>query len=238
MSQSQYFYTQLTVTDLEKLVHHFQEEFETLLKDIFSDDELATHERSIDTIAAVFVQPILSELSFDDFYPDKDLEQEQRTFFESCKSSICLENLPYFQSNPFQVSYLIQLLSKLGEVLIDLGGVSELVFKEKYLLNIKKYKTIDHLLGVNAETTPSSNKPFIPVHQIDFFVIDVYKEIERLRREGKLETIEMPSEKRMKLLNLMKAQKLHPEELMRKSGLGAKEFDDNMESLKFFLKKI
>ncbi|MFY7993914.1 MAG: hypothetical protein ACOVP4_11520 [Bacteriovoracaceae bacterium] len=238
MSQSQYFYTQLTVTDLEKLVHHFQEEFETLLKDLFSDDELATHERSIDTIAAVFVQPILSELSFDDFYPDEDLEQEQKTFFESCKSSICLENLPYFQSNPFQVSYLIQLLSKIGEVLIDLGGVSELVFKEKYLLNIKKYKTIDHLLGVNAETTPSSNKPFIPVHQIDFFVMDVYKEIERLRREGKLETIEMPSEKRMKLLNLIKAQKLHSEELMRKSGLGAKEFDDNMESLKFFLKKI
>jgi len=238
MTQSQYFYTQHTVTDLEKLVHHFQEEFETLLKDSFCDDELAIHERSIDAIAAVFVQPILSELSFDDFYPDEDLEQEQRAFFESCKSSICLENLPYFQSNPFQVSYLIQLLSKVGEVLIDLGGVNELVFKEKYLLNLNKYKTIDHLLGVKVKTAPSSNKPFIPVHQIDFFVIDVYKEIERLCREGKLETIEMPSEKRMKLLNLMKIEKLHPEELMRKSGLGAKEFDDNMESLKFFLKKI
>lgn len=237
MSTSQYFYTQLTVTDLEKLVKHFQDEFETLLKDSFSDDELAIHERSIDAIAAIFVQPIISELSFDDFYPDEDLEQEQRLFFESCKSSICLENLPYFQSNPFQVSYLILLLGKLGEVLIDFGGVNELVFKEKYLLNLKKYKTMDHLLGIK-EVAPVVNKPFIPVHQIDFFVMDVYKEIERLRREGKLEAIEMPSEKRMKLLGLMKVEKFHPEELMKKSGLGAKEFDDNMESLKFFLKKI
>lgn len=238
MLQSQYFYTQLTVPDLERLVHHFQEEFETLLKDSFSDDELTTHERSIDTIAAVFVQPILSELSFDDFYADEDLEKEQRAFFETCKSSICLENLPYLQSNPFQVSYLIQLLSNLGEVLIDLGGVNELVFKQKYLGNLNKYKTIDSLLGVKVEAAPSVNKLFIPVHQIDFFVMDVYKEIERLRREGKLVAIEMPSEKRMKLLSLMKVEKLHPEELMKKSGLGAKEFDDNMESLKFFLKKI
>ena len=236
MPASQYFYLKTSVSDLEKIIESFQEEFDTMLKDAFSDDELSQLERSIDSIAAVFVQPIMSELTFDDFYVWEEFEKEQRLFFENCKSSICLENMPYLQSNSFQVTYLIELLKKFDEVLVDRGGVNELMFKGEYLKTLERFKTIDSLLGVKEER-PISHKQFIPVHQIDFFVVDVYKEIDRLKKEGKLDVISFSSEKRMKILTMMKAEKLHPEELLRKSGLNAKDFDDHMEALKFALKK-
>jgi hypothetical protein len=237
MSSSQYFYLQTPLSDLEKIIESFQEDFDTMLKDSFSDDELTQYERSIDNIAAVFVQPIISELSFDDFYVWEEVAESQRRFFENCKSSICLENMPYLQSNSFQVTYLIELLKKFDEVLIDRGGVNELMFKEEYLKTLSRFKTIDSLLGVKEEK-PVLSKPFIPVHQIDFFVVDVYKEIERLKREEKLSGVTLPSEKKMKILEIMKQERLATEELLKKSGLNAKDFDDHLEGLKFALKKI
>lgn len=239
MPASQYFYLKTSVNDLEKIIESFQEDFDVLLKDAFSDDELQQLERSIDSIAAVIVQPIMSELTFDDFYVWEELASEQRRFFESCKSSICFENMPYLQSNAFQVTYLIELLKKFDEVLIDRGGVNELMFKNEYLKTLANFRTIDALIGV-AEEKPAttSNKPFIPVHQIDFFVVDVYKEIDRLKKEGKLSEISLPSEKRMKILEVMKLERLPTEGILRKSGLGAKDFDDHLEGLKFQLKKL
>ncbi len=237
MSGSQYFYLKNSVTDLEKIVEAFQEEFDNTLNDNFSDDELLQFERSIDSIASITVQPIMSELTFDDFYVWDEFEESQRSFFGSCKSSICLENMPYLQSNPFQVSYLLDLLNKFDDVLVDRGGVQELMFKEEYLKTLSKYKKIDSLLGIKEEIIVPK-KVFIPVDQIDFFVLDVYKEIDRLTKEGKISGVEISSEKRKKIFEVMKVERLHTEEILRKSGLNAKDFDDQLEALKFLLKKI
>lgn len=235
MSRSHYFYFKLSVKDLESIVAAYQIEFDTLLEDCFSDDELALYEKQVDAIAAVYVQPILSEMSFDDLYADEKNEQQQRSFFESARSSICLENLPYFESNPFQVTYLKALLSKFPEVLIDRGGVNELVFKDDYLKELSRYKDIDFLIPeyVPPKAEVKTSKPVDP---IDFFVRDVYLEIERLR--GHEINLEGQSEKLKKIFLVMSAEKLDSSALLRKTGLNAKEFDDTLERLKFWLKKI
>ena len=239
MSRSHYFYFKLSVKDLEPLVSAYQVEFDALLEDCFSDEELIQYEKMIDAIAAVYVQPILSEMSFDDFYADEKNEEVQRSFFESARSSICLENLPYFESNPFQVTYLQSLLSRFPEVLIDSGGVHELVFRDQYLLELSKHKDIDSL--ISEYVAPKQEvKTSRPVDPIDFFIFDVYKELDRLKAEGKTADIRLDdqSEKLKKIFFVMSAEKLDSSALLRKTGLGAKEFDDTLERLKFFLKKI
>ncbi len=239
MSRSHYFYFKLSVKDLESLVSAYQAEFDLLLEDCFTDDELTIYEKMIDAIAAVYVQPILSEMSFDDFYADEKREDMQRSFFEAAKSSICLENLPYFESNPFQVTYLKALLSRFAEVLIDRGGVNELVFKEDYLSELSKYKDIDSLIP-EIEMPKPEIKTSRPVDPIDFFIFDVYKEIDRLKSTEKISDIDLEgqSEKFKKIFSVMSAEKLDASALLRKTGLNAKEFDDTLERLKFWLKKI
>jgi hypothetical protein len=184
------------------------------------------------------VQPILSELSFDDFYPCPKEEEKQRSFFESCQSSICLDNLPYFESNPFQITYLIDLLWSLDEVLIDRGGVSELIFKREYIDELKKFKTMEVLLPVEKE------KPIVvttkrPVNPIDFTIHDVYKELALVEAMGIEIPISDQSEKLQKIFAAAKSDKdLDADALLKRSGLIPKDFGDNLERLKFFLKKL
>lgn len=234
MSRSLTFYFLLNVSNLEKVVENFQKEFNATLEDTFSDDELTQFEKEIDSIAAVYTQPIFSELSFDDFYAGND-EEKKKFFFETCQSSILLENLPYLESNPFQVSYLQELLKKFDNVLVDRGGTNDLMFKEEYLSTIAKFKTIDSLIH---QYVPKKKeiKTFKPVDPIDFLVLDVYKEVERL--SGKeISTEELP-QKLGKLFFVMRNEQLDPASLYVKSGLNAKDFDDGLEKLKFFLRKL
>lgn len=239
MSRSHYFYFKLSVKDLESLVSAYQAEFDLLLEDCFTDEELTMYEKMIDAIAAVYVQPILTEMSFDDFYADERNEEAQRAFFLAARSSICLENLPYFESNPFQVTYLKALLSRFPEVLVDRGGVNELVFKDDYLSELAKYKDIDSLIPEVQIPRPEI-KTSKPVDPIDFFIFDVYKEIDRLRLQEKIQSIDLEgqSEKLKKIFFVMSAEKLDSSALLRKTGLNAKEFDDTLERLKFWLKKL
>lgn len=238
MSRSHYFYFKLSVKDLENVVSAYQVEFDTLLEDCFSDEELLSFETLIDAIAAVYVQPILSEMSFDDFYADEIREEDQRNFFHSAKSSICLENLPYFESNPFQVTYLKTLLKKFPEVLIDCGGVNTLMFKDQYLLDLSKFKDIDSLVPLSEAPRPEikTSKPLDP---IDFFIFDVYKEIDRLKLSDKWQSLNFDgqSDNLIKIFKVMSAEKLDSSALLRKTGLNAKTFDDTLERLKFWLKK-
>ncbi len=235
MSRNHNFYFRQNLKDLDLLVKAHQLSFETLLNDEFSDGELQNFEKLIDSIAAIYVQPILSELSFDDFYSAASEEDKQRSFFESCKSSISLENIPYFESNPFQVSYLLSLLEKFDDVLIDRGGVSELCFKSSYVYELKKHKTFESLISAVAPQ-PREVKTSRPIDPIDFLVLDVYKEIMRLENSGK--TVLLESEKLNRILKIMTHERLDATSLFKKTTMGAKEFDDHLEKLKFTLKKI
>lgn len=236
MALSHYFYLPHTVSELERLVKSHQDEFEALVGDTFTEEESIKHEKHLDSLAAVYVQPILSELSFDDFYPNPLLEEKQRTFFKRCRSSLCLENIPYFESNPFQVTYLIDLLWSFEEVLIDRGGVQELTFREDYLADLKKYKTMESLLtDIEVRPVEAKSSPRAPVNPIDFLIRDVYKELDRLKSVDLAES----SEKMKKIYSVMIGEKDDDaSSLLRKTGLGAKDFDDHLEKLKFFLKKI
>lgn len=241
MTRTHYFYFRLTVKELEALVQAHQMDFDSLVKDNFPEDVLNQYEKMLDDLAAVIPQPILSELSFDDFYADPNLEGEQRLFFSSCRSSLCLDNLPYFQTNPFQVSYLLMFLKRIEESLIDQGGVSALVFKKYYMEELSRYKNLETLMEkVSAKVLET--KTTKPVHPIDFVILDVYKEIDRLSAQNKIffasEQMETQSEKLKKLFSVMKVEKLDASALLKRSTLIPKDFGDYLERLKFFLKKI
>jgi hypothetical protein len=237
MPRSHYFYSKLTVPELERVIEAYQREFDTMLEDTFSDKELESFESKIDAIAAVYVQPILSELSFDDFYEDPDEAEEQKAFFLAAQSSLCLENLPYFESNPFQVSYLKQLLASLGELLIDRGGVEPLIFKERYLLSLSKFKDLDTLIP-KIHVLPEV-KTTLPVDPIDFLIMDVYQEMNRLKASGKTSLLNISdlSEKVQSIYHALGTERLDATSLLRKTKLNPKDFDDGLERLKFWLRK-
>lgn len=235
MAQSLIFFLPLETSFLEKLILSFQEEFDHLLEDTFSDDELKSFATDLDALGAVFPGPLSSEISFEDFYSRPDQESEQRRFFETCKSSLSIENLPYLESSPFQVTYLQELLKKFEEVLIDRGGVSELIFKQHYLFELERFKNIDTLLSFR-KPSPAPVSTFAPVDPIDFLVLDVYHELGRLKDKN-LPLQELP-EKLHKLIYEMKKGKVVPSTLYQKSGLNPKDFDDGLERLKFWLRKF
>lgn len=236
MSNAHYFYFRLSVQDLDKKVKAFQLDFDHLVNDTFSETELASLETLLDEIGAVFVQPIFSEMTFDDFYSKESEESKQRDFFAAARSSICLENIPAFETNPFQVTYLVELLRDFDEVLIDSGGVNELMFKKEYVDNLKKYKNIFSLIA-DEPKKPLEVKTTRPVDPIDFLIQDVYLQLNRLDSvEVSIWVKELP-EKTQKVYQSMKDETLDASTLLKKSGLNAKDFDDNLERLKFFLKK-
>lgn len=242
MSQVHYFYTPYSVLDLQKLVEAHQSKFDELVGDSFSDDELRPFEDLLDSIAAVYVQPIIEEQSFSDFYPAQGEEAKQQFFFEACSSCLCLDHMPYFESNPFQVTYLELLLENFDDFLIDRGGVSELTFKSAYLQELKRHKNMDSLLVQYEAPKLQDVKTQKPVDPIDFLILDVYKELDRLVKSGllmkALETMSEQGEKFKKIFFVMREEKLDASTLLRKTGLGAKEFDDTLEKLKFFCRKI
>lgn len=236
MSQSIYLYTQLKFATLEEVMEAFKEEFDNLLKDSFTDFELEHFEKQIDSIAAVYVQPILPELSFDDFYADPVFENDQRMFFERCKSTVVLENLPYLESNSFQVTYLNLLLSRFDDLLIDRGGVSELCFKDQFMKDLSKFKAIDGLLKP-VEKVIEVKTPSRPVDPIDFLILDVYRELNRLK--GDPVNPEGLPPKIIKIFAVMEAEpKLGADSLLRKTSLNPKDLDDGLERLKFWLRKL
>lgn len=241
MASSHYFYFTLPLNELDSLVENHKKDFNIFIEDTYSEEELLEFEKMIDSIAAIYVQPIMEELSFDDFYTETTQADRQKEFFENCRSSIVLENMPYLESNPFQVTYLKMLLSRFGEVLIDRGGIFELIFKDDYLKELKRFKCLDDLLPVFKPTEVRA-RTSLPVDPIDFLVLDVYKELDRLLLSQKLEEMEKvvreQNLKVQKLFYTLKKGKLDASELYQKSGLSPKDFDDYLEKIKLILRTL
>ncbi|MES2526326.1 MAG: hypothetical protein V4598_04540 [Bdellovibrionota bacterium] len=238
MSKTLTFYFPLKVPELDALVAAFQKEFDELINDTFSEDEMELVEKKLDALAAVYVGPLLSELSFDDF----ESEEAHRDFFNSCKSSLLLENVPYLETNPFQVSWLQMFLGRFSDFLVDKGNLTNLLPKESFLNELTRYKNMDGLIQVEKPKAPAlAHGVKAPVLPIDFLILDVYKELERIRANGMiLVALEKVAEmdKVRRLFVLMKEGKLDAHSLLSLSGLIPKDFDDNLEKLKFLLRKI
>ncbi|MFP5384798.1 MAG: hypothetical protein ACLGHN_01880 [Bacteriovoracia bacterium] len=235
MTDSHLFFLKSETSILEKVFESFQDEFDQLLEDNFTDEELEVFEKKLDSLGAVYVQSLSSELSLDDFYASQEEEEAQREFFGECKSMITIENLPYLETNPFQVTYLQELLKKFDEVLIDKGGINELSFKEEYLSYLEGFKNIDPLISA-ARPVPVVIKTSKPVDPIEFLILHVGNELKRL--EGVSLPLQELPEKIRKIYDVMISEEERDASyLLLKTGLNAKDFDDGLERLKFWLKK-
>ena len=227
-----YFYFPQKVKDLELIVEAYQKEFDQKLEDAFSDDELLLLEKYIDYLGAVFVQPIISELTFDDFIHDESNRDIHHGLFSRCQSSICIENLPFFENNPFQVSYLLNLMDKFSEILIDPGENRALMLKGDYQVFLSRYKNADSYFAIPQvkEVKKDSLHAITPV---DFLVRDIYMELDKDKEASTLSL----SPKCQTLLSIMINERLHASEIFQKAKLSPKDFEDHLERLKFTLRK-
>lgn len=241
MARALYIYVPLDLRLLEGIVDAHLESFAEELKDLFSDDELETFQRQLDEMASFSISQRSTELSFDHF--ETSPSEGKRNLFDRAKSSLVLEPLPFLETNPFQVSSIRSFLSRLDEVLIDDEGLGELYKKEEYLQKISELRGVEALFQAELPSPKVSPKSlFIPVEPIDFLVRDVYLEVDRILFENQLErTLLKLREEKDSLKDLffiVRENRLTPDELFRRSGLSAKSFDDDLEKLKFFLKRI
>jgi hypothetical protein len=234
MSGSLTLFLPLDVKNLEALLAAYQEDFEDYLSELFSEVELEAFEEKLDAIAAVFAQPML-DVAFDDFSPDPVAAEEQRAFFAHCRSTLVFENLPYLETNAFQVAYLTDLVRKFDEALIDRGGTNDLLFRERFLETLKPYKSIDTFVAKPKPVTPKIPISSAPVDPIDFLLRDVYGELDRLGPGGPAG--EELSPKARKIFDAVRTERTTPDELLRRAGLNAKDLDDGLESLKFWLRR-
>ncbi len=188
-------------------------------------------------LSAIFVQPLFSEISFDDFITSENSASKQREFFDSCRSTLGLENVSFLETNPFQVSYLKDLISKFDQCLIDKGGGGELVFKEVFLSELHSFRDISSLVGFVPKLSSKINQLHHPIDPIDFLIADVHKELARLRDVSL--PLELIPDKLRKLLCLLGDEKLSDQSLLyQRSGLNPKDFDDGLERLKFLLRSL
>lgn len=238
MSKTLTFYFPLKVSELTALVEAFQKEFDELINDSFSDDEMESIEKKLDALAAVYVNPVMSEITFEDF----DSDDVHRNFFNSCKSTLLLENLPYLETNPFQVSWIELFLKRFSDFLVDRGNLDRLETKTEFFSTLSRLKNMDSMLRPAKSVPPSPQHGIkAPVLPIDFLILDVYKEMVRLRETGKVATAleaVAPFEKARRIFTIMKEGKLDAHSLLQLSALSPKDFDDHLEKLKFILKKV
>jgi hypothetical protein len=236
MSHAHYFYTKIDLAELEILIQAHRDNFNIYLEDLYSEEELAVFESKLESLAALYAQPLLSELTFDDFYPHPELETQQREFFSQVRSTILLEHLPDLETNAFQVTYLKMLMAPLRDVLVDRGGVEELLFKMDYLNWLEQFRSVEDLISSPKEVREAPRSISLPVAPIDFLIRDIYKELDRLQDRNSLPS-HFENEKVDKLFRVMKKELLSGDDIFKRSGLGAKDFDDHLEKLKFILKK-
>jgi hypothetical protein len=236
MFQSLSIFTRLPLKDLEILLKQHQDDFEELLGDTFSENELEGFENLLDQISSPVAQPISSDLSFSDFEILPEFEMDQHLFFNGVKSCLLLENVSDPHFNPFQVTYIKEILRVFDEVLIDRGGFHPLLFKKPFLETLKGHKNIFSL--VKDDKSLVSAPVFDPLNPIDVLVADVYRELHRLNKRDLRSNFDLWPEKARSLYEKMMRHHYDSPSLFQISKLSPKDFGDNLEKLKFILRKI
>ncbi|MFZ4713392.1 MAG: hypothetical protein ACOYL6_06760 [Bacteriovoracaceae bacterium] len=246
MGFTYYFYSPHSVDELKLVLEKTDDAFEHLLEELEEHPYLKIQEKLLSSLANVIPSPILTELSFDDFAVEEGRILEMQKAFDSARSCLCLEDVPYLQANPFQVTWLKILVQFLGPSMVDTGSVVPVKNISDFALELKRVKDLLQMTenGVKEISPILVKKPFLPVEPLDFTLRDIYKEMERLKSQDRLTFIEasIESNEKMKKLFLViknNFQNDYPPThvILQKSGLHPKDFGDFMERLKFLLKR-
>jgi hypothetical protein len=246
MAFTYYFYSSHSVDGLKVVLEKTETAFDELLQSYEDQPYIKENEKLISLIANVIPGPILAELSFDDFSVEEGRTDEMQTYFSKAKSCLVLENVPYLQTNPFQVSWLTLLLNFIGPCMIDTGSITPVKNCDDLKIILKKSKSLEQVLdiAIKPNVVKSAPQNFIPVEPLDFIVRDVFREFQRLQNENRLEVIERSIESNEKMKKLFWALKNNfsdgptsAENLCRKSNLNPKDFGDFLERLKFLMKR-
>jgi hypothetical protein len=225
---------------LKELVEAQEKLFEEWLLDNFTDDEIDFYQDMIDSISSVLIDSKIDELKFEDYEAIRGDISFKKILFHKSITTISFSDLPYLENNPFQVSYLTMLLNQLNIVLIDPGGLEDLLLKEEYLVKLGEFKKADDLLFrpsyQQSIVQNTSQKVYDP---IDKLVTEIYNELKRLEVAGILPMSgdDLP-EKTRKILISIQQDYYDSNQLLALTALHPKDFDDHLEKLKFYLKKV
>lgn len=226
MSKSLHIFLPYTQKELLKIIEDYQSDFDEILKEEFSEDELESLADSLDTLASVDVTSRTQDVTIDDFeIENKDLPLMSDAFGKT-KSVLVFDELPFLDTHPLQVTYLKNLLWSFREGIVDRGGVNKLIFLKDYLLILKKYKGMDAL----NLSVPEVQKVVIPGPT------DPLSVIYELVLNSKISEINHHSEKMKMIFHLIRNQKISKENLFKESRLSLKDFGDEIERLRIYLK--
>lgn len=240
MSKSLYIHTPYNIPFLEELFQVHQKQFEEWLNDSFTDEELDFFQEKIDTIAHVLIDLKVDSIGFEDYESISGDRELKNDLFNRLNTTISLNDMPFLESNPFQVSYLFLLVNKLENILIDPGSLNDLLSKDEYLKKLDTFKKAEDLLINFSPTVQAPKKTHSRVFDpIDYLITEIYNELKRLEVAGKLPIIatDLP-EKAQKLLAVMQTDYFNASDLLRLTSLHPKDFDDHLEKLKFYLRKV
>jgi len=227
MLRSIYLYNFSEVKAVQELIEKFQEDFDEILQDEFTSDELEVFEPKLEELANVYGQPIFSELKFEDFEVPEESYLKFKFIFESCKSCVVLENVADLYTNPFQVSYLMELMRFFDEGLIDLGNFQPLQTKQEFEKDLRSYTNMMNLRP----------KQFSPKKEIPTDLSPIERELLEIRTllKNNLAPPALP-EKTQHLLQTIISNLGDSNHVLRCSGMNPKDFTDNLEKLRLALK--
>ena len=194
----------------------------------------------IDSIALVLIDLKVEEINFEDYDSISGDSNLKKDLFKKVKTTISFNEMPFLESNPFQVSYLLLLLERLEGILIDPGTLSDLQLKEEFFIKLSHLKKAQDFLADFSPSVPISKKAsprtFDP---IEYLITEIYNELKRLEVSGKLPLLgeDLP-DKTKKLLSVMQTDYFTSEDLLKITSLHPKDFDDHLEKLKFYLRKV
>lgn len=179
-----YIFTEFSYAHAIEYLENISFEFDLLVQDPSLGQYFQKNEKKLDELASVIVSPKLPEIEFDCFEFEEKNRVQYETLFNKTKTTFAIENLPYLEVNPFQVSWLKLFFKNLGECLIDVGGMELLEDRLTFLERLENYKDLslfkeEHLhfdrkpLPVRFEKTP-----------LDFVIDKLNLEIIRLKNSN------------------------------------------------------
>lgn len=225
-----------TIKSYQKMleeIERFNILFDDFIQNPIYEEYVIKNEKKLDEMGHVTISPKMDELEFG-YYVNADQINHLKSQFGLMKTTIVIENLPYLENNPFQVSWLKLFVNELDQCLVDLGGMEYLESKSDFLNRISCYRDLE-TFAVVAPKKQMRPEIIIPYEKtpLDFIIDKLKLEITKTNTNAFLETLENNEMKKLFHIYLTenKINALYP----IKNKMDPKKFGDQTESLYFKL---
>jgi hypothetical protein len=203
------------------------------------DERIRSIDRLCDELCAVELHPVIEGLSLSDFECAQEFVEAYGQFFKEVQGCVSFVGQIDPSLNPLLASFIEHWLHSVGDGLIDLGGLNEMMNKSIYLAQLKALPSTRKWLEtlpkkkVSPRTMKSHDNP------IQLIIDDIANLFEQATPEA-LTNFEESLGQQAKLLSLwgpLKKQVFDARDLLQACGLHPKDFGDCLERLRLLMRR-